>query len=40
VEGAPFAPGGLRFRMNPGRTAARVSAAGPLFVKKEVLGDG
>jgi beta-lactam-binding protein with PASTA domain len=36
VEGAPFAAGGLRLRMNPGRTAARVSAAGPLFVQKEV----
>ncbi|HEX6040675.1 hypothetical protein, partial [Longimicrobium sp.] len=40
VEGAPFAAGGLRFRMNPGRAAARVSTAGPLFVNKEVSGDG
>lgn len=40
VEGAPFAAGGLRFRMNPGRTAARVSGAGPLFVNQEVSGNG
>jgi beta-lactam-binding protein with PASTA domain len=39
VEGAPFGPGRLRFRMNPGRTVAHVSAAGPLFVRKEVSGD-
>jgi beta-lactam-binding protein with PASTA domain len=39
VEGAPFGDARLRFRMNPGRTAARVSAAGPLFVHKEVSGD-
>jgi beta-lactam-binding protein with PASTA domain len=40
VEGTPFAAGGLRFRMNPGRTAARVSGAGPLFVTKEVSRNG
>jgi beta-lactam-binding protein with PASTA domain len=39
VEGAPFGAARLRFRMNPGRTAARVSAEGPLFVQKEVAGD-
>jgi beta-lactam-binding protein with PASTA domain len=39
VEGAPFGPARLRFRMNPGRTVANVSAAGPLFVRKEVSGD-
>jgi beta-lactam-binding protein with PASTA domain len=39
VEGAPFGEARLRFRMNPGRTAARVAAAGPLFVRKEVAGD-
>ena len=39
VEGAPFGDARLRFRMNPGRTDARVSAAGPLFVRKEVAGD-
>jgi hypothetical protein len=39
VEGSPFGPGRLRFRMNPGRTVASVSAAGPLFVRKEVSGD-
>lgn len=38
VEGAPFGEARLRFRMNPGRTAATVSAAGPLFVQKEVTG--
>jgi beta-lactam-binding protein with PASTA domain len=40
VEGAPFAPGGLRFRMAPGRTAARVSPGGSLFANKEVSVDG
>jgi beta-lactam-binding protein with PASTA domain len=39
VEGAPFGDARLRFRMNPGRTAVRVAAAGPLFVSKEVTGD-
>lgn len=39
VEGAPFGAGRLRFRMNPGRSAAHLSAAGPLFVRKEVSGD-
>lgn len=39
VEGTPFRAGHLRFRMNPGRTATRVSVAGPLFVQKEVSGD-
>ncbi|HYR10972.1 MAG TPA: hypothetical protein VEQ60_24545, partial [Longimicrobium sp.] len=39
VEGAPFGDARLRFRMNPGRTSARVAAVGPLFVAKEVTGD-
>lgn len=39
VEGMPFGDARLRFRMNPGRTAVRVAAAGPLFVSKEVTGD-
>jgi beta-lactam-binding protein with PASTA domain len=39
VEGVPFGDARLRYRMNPGRTAARVSAAGPLFVQKEISGD-
>lgn len=39
VEGMPFGDARLRFRMNPGRTVARVAATGPLFVSKEVSGD-
>jgi beta-lactam-binding protein with PASTA domain len=39
VEGTPFGGPRLRLRMNPGRTVARVSAAGPLFVSREVTGD-
>ncbi|WP_420129116.1 PASTA domain-containing protein [Longimicrobium sp.] len=40
VEGTPFGGARLRFRMNPGRTAALVSAPGTLFVQKEeVAGD-
>lgn len=40
VEGAPFAAGELRFRMTPGRAAARVSPGGSLFVQKEISVDG
>jgi beta-lactam-binding protein with PASTA domain len=39
VEGMPFGDARLRFRVNPGRTVARVAADGPLFVSKEVSGD-
>lgn len=39
VEGDPFAPGRLRFRMNPGRSAARVAAGDSIFVRKEVSVD-
>ncbi|HEU4885101.1 MAG TPA: PASTA domain-containing protein, partial [Longimicrobium sp.] len=39
VEGMPFGDARLRFRMNPGRTVARVAATGPLFVSKEVTGE-
>jgi beta-lactam-binding protein with PASTA domain len=39
VEGDPFGAGRLRFRMNPGRSAARVAAGEPLFVRKEVSVD-
>jgi beta-lactam-binding protein with PASTA domain len=39
VEGDPFGPGRLRFRMNPGRSAARVAAGDSIFVRKEVSVD-
>jgi hypothetical protein len=35
----PFGDARLRFRMNPGRTVARVAATGPLFVSKEVTDE-
>lgn len=39
VEGDPFAAGGLRFRVKPGRSAVKVADGAPLFASKEVPVD-